>query len=163
MARTAVLALALIALMAGPAQGSAPTAFEVIVVPGLTLDDLEAVQDLGAVGLLNPGAGPETSADLAEASLVRGEVQNSLRGGIPPGPALLSPSRGELGSAAGPAIYLGLPEGGRQPNDRRYPVLVVGPGYEGLLTSESTRIPGLVSVADVAPTALGREDGLGSQ
>jgi hypothetical protein len=135
----------------------------VVVVPDFTLDDLEAAQDLGAVGLLNPGAGPETSGELARAALVRGEVRNSLRGGIPPGPALITPTRGELGGAAGPAIYIGLPAGGRQPNDRRYPILVVGPGHEGLLTSESTRIPGLVSVADVAPTALGREDGLGSQ
>jgi hypothetical protein len=179
MTRTAVLALALTALMAGPAQGSAPTDgtrlllgsatgsgttdFEVVVVPGLGLDDLEAAQDLGAVGLLNPGAGPETSAALAEAALARGEVRNSLRGGIPSGPALLAPTRGKLDPHAGPAIYLGLPEGGLQPNDRRYPVLVVGPGYDGLLTSESTRIPGLVSVADVAPTALGREDALGAQ
>ena len=71
--------------------------------------------------------------------------------------------QGELGSAEAPAIYVGLPEGGLQPNDRRYPILVVGPGYEGLLTSDSTRIPGLVSIADIAPTALGREGALGSE
>jgi hypothetical protein len=163
MGRTAVLALSFMALMAGPAQGSAPTDFEVIVVPGFTVEDLEAAQDLGAVGLLNPGAGPETSAGLAEASLVRGEVRNSLRGGTPSGPALLTTSEGALGSAAGPAIYVGLPEGGLQPNDRRYPILVVGQGYEGLLTSGSTRIPGLVSIVDVAPTALGHDGALGSQ
>ena len=155
-----MLALAFMALMAGPAQA---TDFEVVVVPGLTLDDLEAVQGLGAVGLLNPGAGPETSAELALASLVRGEVRNSLRGGAPSGPELVGTTEGELGSATGPAIYVGLPEGGRQANDERYPILVVGPGYEGLLTSGSTRIPGLVSVVDVAPTALGEDDALGSE
>jgi hypothetical protein len=160
MARTAALALAFLALMAGAAQA---TTFEVVVVPGFTLEDLDEAQELGAVGLLNPGAGPETSRALAEASLVRGEVRNSLRDGLPPGPPLLSLARGELGSAEGPAIYLGLPEGGREPNDRRYPVLVVGRGYEGLLTSESTRIPGLVSVVDIAPTALGRDGALGSE
>jgi hypothetical protein len=159
MARTAVVAFAFMALMAGPAQA---TTFDVVVVRGFTVDDLEAVQDLGAVGLLNPGAGPETSRELALASLVRGEVRNSLRGGGPSGPALIPVTEGAPGSAAGAAIYVGLPEGGRQPNDRRYPILVVGPGYEGLLTSDSTRITGLVSVADVAPTALGEEDGLGS-
>jgi hypothetical protein len=168
MARTAVVALAFMALMASPAQGSAPTGtgttdFEVVVVPGFTVDDLESVQDLGAVGLLNPGAGPETSAELARAALVRGEVRNSLRGGAPSGPELVAARSGALGSADGPAIYVGLPESGVQPNDRRYPILVVGPGYEGVLTSESTRIPGLVSIADVAPTALGREDALGSE
>lgn len=159
MARTAVVALALMVLMAGPAQA---TDFQVVVVPGFVVDDLEAVQSRGAVGLMNPGAGPETSAANAEAALVRGEVRNSLRGGRPDGPVLLSPIRGEVLSVGGPAIYVGLPEGETQPNDRRYPILVVGPGYEGLLTSDSTRIPGLVSVADVAPTALGREDALGS-
>jgi hypothetical protein len=148
------------ALMAGPAQA---TDFQVVVVPGFAIEDLEQFQDRGAVGLLNPGAGPETSAELAAASLVRGEVRNSLRGGSPSGPELVELAEGELGAADGPAIYLGLPEGGLQPNDQRYPILVVGPGYEGLLTSDSTRIPGLVSVADVAPTALGREDALGSE
>jgi hypothetical protein len=160
MVRTAVVALAFMALMAGPAQA---TDFEVVVVPGFTVDDLERSQDRGAVGLLNPGAGPETSAELATASLVRGEVRNSLRGGSPTGPELIDLAEGELDSASGPTIYVGLPEGGLQPNDRRYPILVVGPGYEGLLTSDSTRIPGLVSVVDVAPTALGREDALGSE
>jgi hypothetical protein len=62
---------------------------------------------------------------------------------------------------AGNAIVVGLPAGGEQPNDRRYPIAVVGGGYRGVLTSESTRIPGLVSIVDVAPTALGREDALG--
>ena len=77
MARTAAFALAFMALMAGPAQA---TDFQVIVVPGLTLDDLEDVADRGAVGLLNPGAGPETSRALAMRALVTGEVRNSLRG-----------------------------------------------------------------------------------
>jgi hypothetical protein len=53
-------------------------------------------------------------------------------------------------------IVLGLPLGGDQPNDRRYPIAVLGPGYGGLLRSSSTRIPGVVSIADVAPTALCR-------
>lgn len=160
MARTTALALAFLALMAGAAQA---TTFEVVVVPGFALDDLEESQELGAVGLLNPGAGPETSRALAEASLVRGEVRNSLRGGGPTGPQLLETTSGALGSADGPAIYVGLPEGALQPNDRRYPVLVVGPGYEGLLTSDETRIPGLVSIVDVAPTALDRDGALGSE
>jgi len=160
MARTAALALAFLALMAGAAQA---TTFEVVVVPGFTLADLEDAQELGAVGLLNPGAGPETSRALAEASLVRGEVRNSLRGGGPTGPALLETTTGALGSADGPAVYVGLPEGGLQPNDRRYPILVVGPGYEGILATDETRIPGLVSIVDVAPTALDRDGGLRSE
>jgi hypothetical protein len=76
---------------------------------------------------------------------------------------IFSADEGALGSVEGDVVYLGLPEGGRQPNDRRYPILVVGAGFEGLLTSDSTRIPGIVSVVDVAPTVLGQEEGLESQ
>jgi len=161
MARTLALALSLLALTAGQAQATAFEDFEVVVVPGFTLADLDRVQGEGAIGLLVPGAGPETSEELARAALLRGEVRNSLRDGLPTGTPRISARTGALGSASGPALYLGLPEGGRQPNDRRFPVLAVGPEYEGLLTSESTRIPGLVSIVDVAPTALGSEDGLG--
>jgi hypothetical protein len=163
MARTAAVALAFLAFMAGSAQA---TTFQVVVVPGVTLDDLEEFADRGAVGLLNPGAGPETSRALAMRALVTGEVRNSLREeeGLGGGPALVfQVEEAPLGSVEGNVIYVGLPEGGRQPNDRRYPILVVGPGFEGLLTSDSTRIPGLVSIADVAPTARGEESGLESQ
>jgi hypothetical protein len=60
-------------------------------------------------------------------------------------------------------IVVGLPSGGRQSNDKRYPIAVLGTSRRGLLTSDSTRIPGLVSIADVAPTALGTDEALGSQ
>jgi hypothetical protein len=159
MTRTLALALAVFALTTGEAQSSASD-FEVVVVPGLTLADLSELEQLGAVGLLVPGAGPETSAELAHAGLVRGEARNSLRGGLPTGPPLIEARTGTVGSAEGPAIYVGLPEGGRQANDRRYPILVAGYGYDGILTSESTRIPGLVSIVDVAPTVPGGEDAL---
>ena len=141
-------------MLVGEAQA---TTFRVVAVPTLDIERL----DSGAVGLLVPGAGPETSAALARAALVRGEVRNSLRNGLPEGPPLISinetspPGRFEL-----PVIVVVLPEGGEQPNDRRYPIVVLGGGFDGLLVSDSTRIPGLVSIADIAPTALGRDDGL---
>ena len=50
-------------------------------------------------------------------------------------------------------IYVSLPPPGSHHNVTRYPVAIVGPGYRGLLTSGSTRIDGLVSLADIAPTA----------
>ena len=56
--------------------------------------------------------------------------------------------------AHGPAIVVGLPPATSAPNDRRYPIAVIGRGYHGLLTSSLTRVPGLVSIADVARTAL---------
>jgi hypothetical protein len=158
-ARTVALALAFFTILVGEAQA---TTFRVVVIPGLELEDLAQLEDLAAVGLLVPGAGPETSAALARAALVRGEVRNSLRDGVAEGPRLISFETSNSLPAA-PAIVLALPDGGEQPNDRRYPIAVIGGGFDGLLVSDSTRIPGLVSIADVAPTALGRDDSLGSQ
>jgi hypothetical protein len=45
------------------------------------------------------------------------------------------------------------------PNDKRYYVVVLGGGFHGLLVSRTTRIPGLVSIVDIAPTALGHQRG----
>ena len=42
---------------------------------------------------------------------------------------------------------------------RRYPIAVVGPGYHGVLTDTSTRLTGLISIADVAPSARALERG----
>jgi hypothetical protein len=134
----------------------------VVVVPGLGLEDLEPLARRGAVGLLVPAAGPRASQRAAEAALVRGKLRNSLRGGLPEGRALISFVRRGRPPSDGPAIVLGLPRGGDQPNTRRYPIAVIGLGLHGLLESDQTRIPGLVSLVDVAPTALREEDGLES-
>jgi hypothetical protein len=159
MARTLAVAFVFLTMLVGEAQA---TTFRVVVVPGLELSDLQDLQERGAVGLLVPGAGPETSADRAFAALERGEVRNSLRGGSPEGsPVIAVETADEVPS--GNVIVLALPQGGDQANNRRYPVAVIGPGFEGLLESDSTRIPGLVSIADIAPTALGRDDGLASE
>jgi hypothetical protein len=96
----------------------------------------------GAVGLVVPDAGPRTSEQRARASLVCGEVVNSLRGRAP------SCERPLLRIVADAPLRLELPRGGEQPNDRRYPIVLTS--AEGLLTSDSTRIPGLVSIADIA-------------
>ena len=133
----------------------------VVVVPGLEAGDLAALTDRGAVGLLVPDAGPETSGARARAALERGAVRNSILGGLPEGDSLLDVET-SAAVPSGPAIVLGLPSGGEQPNDRRYPIAVLGDGYSGVLTSGSTRIPGLVSIVDVAPTALGEEGSLDS-
>jgi hypothetical protein len=158
MTRILALGLALTALLAGPAEAAE---LRVVVVPDLELADLEALSDRGAIGLLVPDAGPETSAGRALAALERSAVSNSLLGDDPSGDRLLEAELAR-NAPADRAIVLGLPRGGMQPNDRRYPIAVLAPGYRGLLTSSSTRIPGLVSIADVAPTALDRDDALGS-
>jgi hypothetical protein len=107
----------------------------VAVVSGLLLSG-------GAVGLVVPDAGPQTSEARARASLECGEVVNSLRGRVPTCERPLV----RIDQAA--TLRLELPRGGLQPNDRRYPIVLRG--EQGLLTSESTRIPGLVAIADVA-------------
>jgi hypothetical protein len=158
--RLAVLSLIVFVSCTTAAQAAA---IPVVVVPGLELEDLRALESRGAVGMLAPGAGPTTSGAAARAALVRGEVRNSLRGGRPSGPVLIGFRMAAEPPTAGPAIVLGLPSGGEQANDRRYPIAVLAEGFRGLLVSDSTRIPGLVSIADVAPTALGTADGLDSR
>jgi hypothetical protein len=152
--------VALLAVALAVGAGSARAAdFSVVVVPGFELSDLQRLEGRGAVGLLVPGAGRRTSEKLASASLVRGKVANSAQG-APTGAVLLTFSTRPVPDR-GAVIVLGLPRGGDQPNDRRYPIAVLGHGYRGLLTSDSTRQPGLVTIDDVAPTALGRADALG--
>jgi hypothetical protein len=150
-----LLLCALAALIASvPAGAAERQRLDVLVFDDLMLVDLEGVPEVpAALGLVVPDAGPETSYDRALASLLRGERRNSLRGDPPSGPPLIR--LGDRRSAG--RISLALPGRGTRPNDRRYPILVVAPGFDGLLTSKSTRIPGLVSIADVAHAALGED------
>jgi hypothetical protein len=161
--RPLALAALVLALGAAPAE-AATQEFRIVVVPGLELSSLQSLADRGAVGLLVPANGRTTSAAQAEAALVRGEVRNSfLNGGIPEGGRpLVTFQTAASAPTTGPVIVLALPTGGEQPNDRRYPVAVLGGGFRGLLASDSTRLPGVVSLADIAPTALGESDGLSS-
>jgi hypothetical protein len=134
-------------VLAAPAQ-AAETA--VVVV-----DSVDRVAGSGAVGLMVPGSGAEVSREGALAALTRGEVEPAFTGGVPEGDPLI-----EL--AERPAeitFYVEVPPPGTHTNDRRYPIAVVGGGYRGLLESSSTRIPGLVSIADVAPSAVALEEG----
>ena len=155
----AAVLVGLVLVVAAPTHASE---LRVVLVQGLELADLRALAKRGAVGLLVPGSGPETSEAQAKAAVLRGKVRNSLLGGEVSGPPLIRVETAAAAPVSGRAIVLALPRGGRQTNDRRYPIAVLAPGYEGLLRSRSTRIPGLVSVVDVAPTALGRKGRLGA-
>jgi hypothetical protein len=100
-----------------------------------------------AHGLLVVGEGAVVTRRGALASLLRGEMGNSLvSGGLPGGKPLITLSQ----RAERVTFYVVLPAPGRHHNVERYPIAVVGPAYEGLLTDSSTRLPGLVSIADVA-------------
>ena len=142
------LALVAAAMAGSPAAAAAPRLrVAVVVVPRL---DSQAYAKRGAVGLLVPGAGSTVTRAGALSSLVHGRTVTSLLGGIASGAPTIRLSK----RPAAITIYVTLPPAGRSRNRTRYPIAVVGGGYHGLLTSTSTRIPGLVSIADVAPTAV---------
>jgi mono/diheme cytochrome c family protein len=109
--------------------------------------ELEQYEGEAALGLLVPGAGPTVTREGALAALLRGRIEHDLLGGVPTGE-----TRIELGEPGEPEILVVLPPPGRSANDERYPIAVLG--RDGLLTSDSTRIDGLVSIADVATGRL---------
>lgn len=129
--------LAVFLLAAAPAQAG------VTVVPPF---DPAEYAGRAAVGLLVPGAGPTVTRESALAALLSGELKHGLLGGI----ADAEP-RIQLGED-GPEILVSMPPAGRSGNHRRYPIAVVG--QRGLLTSDSTRIDGLVLVTDIATGRL---------
>ena len=141
--RKGLAAVVIFAALAAPAQAARVS---VIVVPPF---DPAVYAGRGAVGLFVPGSGPTVSRRSALASLVRGKVETSNLDGIPGGPPVISLAR----RPAAVTIYVALPPPGRHANVHRYPIAIVGGGYNGILTSKSTRIKGLVSIADIAPTA----------
>lgn len=109
----------------------------------------------GAVGSMVPASGSSVSRETALLSLTHGKLENSLLGGKPSGKPLIS-----LGGPPAPVtIYVALPPSGRHHNLARYPIAIVGGGYHGVLLSSSTHIPGLVSIADVAPSVRSLERG----
>jgi hypothetical protein len=55
-------------------------------------------------------------------------------------------------------IYVTLP-GAEEHNVRRFRIGIVGGGYEGLLRSDRTKVPGLVSLYDIEPTVKALERG----
>ena len=136
--------------------GSPP--FRVVIVDHLSMAQLRHMAVHGAVGLLVPGAGPTTNRRQALAQLVRGAQMNAHLGGVPSGPRVISAAV-VTGTPTGMrTIVVAMPpKGPPGPNDRRYPIVVLGGGFHGLLQSTTTKIPGLVSIVDIAPTALGRK------
>jgi hypothetical protein len=160
--------LALVAALVAPAAASAGTdeftghhlqQVPVVVVRGLSLADLPQLAQRGAIGLLVPSAGPRTSAALAYAGIVRGVLHNSRLGARPDAPVLIRTAAADAVPAGTRAIVLGLPPNRSVANDVRYPIALLG-GCRGVLVSSLTRVPGLVSAADIARTALGTRNAL---
>ncbi|HEX5583488.1 c-type cytochrome [Gaiella sp.] len=119
---------------------AAPASAAVRIVEPFPLDRYVRT---GAIGLAVPGAGPTVTRKSALDTLLTGEVRSSLLGGTTAGTPLIA-----LEDGPPPDTLVVLPPAGRTEN-RRYPIAVV-PASPGVLTSDSTRIDGLVSLADVA-------------
>lgn len=160
--RALLFACALALVVAGTASaktsddfaGHHKQIFPVYVVQGMTTGDLPQLAGEGAaVGLMVPNAGPRTGQAAAFAGMVRGVLYNT-RLPKPRDVVLIHVKHVNEIPSRGPAIVVGLPPATNAPNDRRYPIAVLGGGYHGLLVSSLTRIPGVVSIADVARTAL---------
>lgn len=139
--------------------GSAP--FRVVILDHMAGWQLRLFARHGAIGLLVPGTGPTTNRRQALAQLVRGVREDSYLGGVPKGPPLLSANQATGTPSRARTIIVTLPPKSEYPvaNDKRYYVVVLGGGFHGLLVSNTTRIPGLVSIVDIAPTALGHQRG----
>jgi hypothetical protein len=159
--RPFVFALVMVAGLLGAGRASAKTLpgappFRVVILDHVAGWQLRDLARHGAIGLLVPGAGPVTNRRQALAQLVRGEQENAHLGGVPSGPPLLSASLATGTPSDERIIVVTLPpKGSPVANDKRYYVAVLGAGFRGLLVSRTTRIPGLVSIVDIAPTALG--------
>lgn len=157
-----LLALLLAAAVALVAPGSAAARqtpvgarFRVIVLPRITDATFATLAHRGAVGLLRPGYGPTTNRRRALAELVRGTEVNARLGGVPKGRPLIDASKASVFPNCNMCIVLQLPpRGAPTANNRLYRIAVIGQGFHGLLSSPTTHIPGLVSIVDVAPTAL---------
>jgi hypothetical protein len=157
-----LIALAGIAPAAPAAAKTVPGSppFRVVILDHMAGWQLRQFARHGAVGLLVPGTGPTTNRRQALAQLVRGVRQDSYLGGVPQGPRLLTANLATGTPSRARTIIVTLPpKGAPVSNDKRYYVVVLGGGFHGLLVSRTTRIPGLVSIVDIAPTALGHQRG----
>ena len=97
----------------------------------------EEPPDDAAAGLLIAGKGKKVSRTSAEGVLAK----------VP-----------EASCPCPITIYLTLPRG-EEHNVNRYRIAIAGGGYRGLLVSDRTRIPGLVSIYDIEPTVRALDDG----
>lgn len=119
-----------------------PAAAQDVYVLVVTGDQPGAVQGRGATGLYVPGQGLHVSREEALERL----------GPLPQRPC------GAIGQCEF-ELFVSVPPLGEQRNDQRYEVTILGNGYRGILVSDRTRIPGLVSISDIRDTVEALEAG----
>jgi len=156
----AVLAAASVALSTPSAASARVTPlgeyFQVVVLDRISDATFASLAQRGAVGLVRPSYGPTTSRRRALAELVRGAEVSARLGGVPKGKPLIDVAKASVYPNCRKCIVLQLPPRGEPvSNDQLYRIAIIGHGFHGLLTSPTTHIRGLVSIVDVAPTAVG--------
>jgi hypothetical protein len=130
-----IVALALLA-------AAAPAAAQDVYVLVVTGDQPAAVRGRGATGLYVPGQGLYVSREEALERLGR----------LPQQPC------GAIGQCEF-ELFVSVPPLGAQKNDKRYEMTILGDGYRGILVSDRTRIPGLVTISDIRETVEALETG----
>ncbi len=151
--------------LAAPGRAAARTSppgapFTVVILDRIDDATFATLARRGAVGLIRPGYGPTTNRRRALAELVRGAEVNARLGGVPEGKPVINTNKLAAFPNCRRCIVVQLPPRGKPvANHRLYRIAVIGLGFHGLLTSSTTRIAGLVSIVDIAPTALGRPRG----
>ena len=127
------------ALLATASPAQAAQRVYALVVTG---EQPAAVRGRGAVGLYVPGQGLYVSREEALERL----------GTLPQVPC------GAIGQCPF-ELFVSVPPLGAQTNDKRYQVTILGGGAHGILTSDSTRIPGLIAISDIPKTVDALEEG----
>jgi hypothetical protein len=130
-----IVALAL--LVTAPSAAARDVIAEVV-----TGERLGQVLGRGAAGLYVPGQGLYVSRQEALERL--GELPNEACGELERCPF---------------EVFVSVPPLAAQPNERRYQVAILGGDYDGILVSDNTRIPGLVSIADIRETVAALDAG----
>jgi hypothetical protein len=149
-----IVALALAVTVAVLPAAAAPSERVAVVVVPASSAIFRSPE--AAHGLLVAGEGATVTKRGSMASLLRGKMGNAIvDDGVPGGKQVISISR----RPARTTFFVALPPAGRHHNVVRYPIAVRGPGYDGLLTDSSTRLPGLISIADVAPSVRALQRG----
>src|SRR6185295_16256013 len=133
-----VVSIVALALLAAAAPAAAQDVY-VLVVTG---DQPTAVRGRGATGLFVPGQGLYVSREEALERLGR----------------LPQMSCGAIGRCPF-ELFVSVPPLGAQTNDRRYQVTILGGGAHGILSSDSTRIPGLIAISDIPKSVDALEEG----
>jgi hypothetical protein len=130
-----IVALALLAT-------AQPAAARDVIAEVVTGERLGQVLGRGAAGLYVPGDGLYVS---------RQEALERL-GQLPNEPCRqLARCRYE--------VFVSVPPLAAQENDQRYQVAILGGDFEGILVSDNTRIPGLVSIDDIRETVEALDEG----